>query len=354
MLHNQNVLVVMSLVVLTILCQVDSAVSGTWVSKADMPTARAGACAAVVNGKIYVIGGGTDFLNLDPMIVEVYDPATDKWEKIPGGPEKGRIFCSASVVNGKIYVIGGAASGTALAIVEEYDPTTNTWTRKSDMPTARASLATAVVDGKIYAIGGTSNPRSRFSNLATVEMYDPMTDSWTDKVDMPTARMGLVASTVNGKIYAIKGFINEDRHVSTTEEYDPVADKWQSRSELAERKVFAAAAEVNGKIYVVGGALFVTVNSSAEEYDPEEDTWKMIDPLQTPREAPAAAAVNGKIYVFGGCTSAMNTTTTIVPSLASVEEYDTGYTPPKEPMGNQDIKLKNKLTATWGEIKNGN
>ena len=30
----------------------------------------------------------------------------------------------------------------------------DTWTRKADMPTARMLLSTSVVDGKIYAIGG--------------------------------------------------------------------------------------------------------------------------------------------------------------------------------------------------------
>jgi N-acetylneuraminic acid mutarotase len=65
---------------------------------------------------------------------------------------------STAVVNGKIYVIGGLTVNDALSTVEEYNPVTDTWTKKADMPTPRGGLSTAVVDGKIYAIGGRNCP----------------------------------------------------------------------------------------------------------------------------------------------------------------------------------------------------
>lgn len=64
---------------------------------------------------------------------------------------------SSAVVDGKIYVVGGnggAANDVAYANVEAYDPTTNTWTRKTGMPTARTLPAAVTVDGKIYVMGG--------------------------------------------------------------------------------------------------------------------------------------------------------------------------------------------------------
>jgi hypothetical protein len=100
--------------------------------------------------------------------------------------------------------------------VEEYDPATDTWTRKADMPTAREALSTSVVNGKIYAIGGVTTSGSY---LSTVEEYDPATDIWTRKADMPTAREAPSTSMVNGRIYAIGGWVS--RAISTVEEYDP-------------------------------------------------------------------------------------------------------------------------------------
>ncbi len=76
------------------------------------------------------------------------------------------------MVNGKIYVIGGgvwgAGWGPGLSTVEVYDPLTNTWSRSADMPTARLRFSAGVVNGIVYAIGGITE-RTLFS---TVEAYD--------------------------------------------------------------------------------------------------------------------------------------------------------------------------------------
>ena len=75
------------------------------------------------------------------------------------------------------------------------------WIRKADMPTKRFGVSSAEVDGKIFVIGGSQSGK----RLATVEVYDPATDTWEAGVDMPTARSGHASTTVKGKIYAIGG-----------------------------------------------------------------------------------------------------------------------------------------------------
>ncbi|MHC4439988.1 MAG: Kelch repeat-containing protein, partial [Planctomycetota bacterium] len=79
------------------------------------------------------------------------------WTQIDNSPTP-RLAPTSAVVNGKIYIIGGWTSepdAIGISTVDEYDPASNTWTRKADMPTARSSSpSSAVVDGKIYVIGG--------------------------------------------------------------------------------------------------------------------------------------------------------------------------------------------------------
>ena len=119
----------------------------------------------------------------------------------------GRFYFSTDVVNEKIYAIGLAAT------VEEYDQKTDTWRKKSDVPTARESsggLSTSVVNGEIYVIG----------HEPTVRAYSPATDKWTKKADIPTVRSYLSTSVVNGKIYAIGGSPGRVA-LSTVEEYTP-------------------------------------------------------------------------------------------------------------------------------------
>ncbi len=63
------------------------------------------------------------------------------------------LFGMALAPNGKFYAIGGIASSpccSALGVNEEYDPSTDTWTTKTNMPTARKQLVVATgLNGKI-------------------------------------------------------------------------------------------------------------------------------------------------------------------------------------------------------------
>jgi N-acetylneuraminic acid mutarotase len=132
----------------------------------------------------------------------------DTWTKKADMPTA-RGFLSTSELNGTIYAIGGWDGTRALSTVEEYDPMTDTWTRKADMLFPKNGLSTSVVNGKIYAIGGADGSPAggagaTYSNV--VEEYDPVADTWTRKADMPTSRMGLSTSVVNGVIYAIGGY----------------------------------------------------------------------------------------------------------------------------------------------------
>ncbi|MBM3237095.1 sigma-70 family RNA polymerase sigma factor [Candidatus Poribacteria bacterium] len=310
---------------------------GKWTKKADMPTARGIFSASVVNGKIYAIGGTQNLVG--PIsTVEEYDPAADKWTKKADMPTARQSF-STSVVDGKIYAIGGW-SGPFHTTVEEYDPATDRWTKKADMPTARSELSTSVVNGKIYAIGG-----GRPGGLSTVEEYNPATDKWTKKADMPTARASLSTSVVNGKIYAIGGSVTAvwpgpGPDFSTVEEYDPATDKWTKKTDMPTARFSFSTSVVNGKIYAIGGMRDqIPPFSTVEEYDSVADKWAKKADMPTARVGLSTSTVNGKIYAIGGITAGFVATST-------VEEYDPGF-------AGQGIDMEGKLPATWGRMKAG-
>lgn len=175
--------------------------SNPWSTKAPMPTARRLFSASVVHGKIYAIGG-TESNILQPLgIVEEYDPTTNTWDTTKTPMPTPRILFTTSTVDGIIYVIG---SGPFNRTVEAYDPVIDNWTTKADMPTARAALSSTVVNGKIYVMGGTHPPN--YPALKVLEVYDPMTNTWDPtKAEMLHGRWGAAACAVNGKIYVIGG-----------------------------------------------------------------------------------------------------------------------------------------------------
>jgi RNA polymerase sigma factor (sigma-70 family) len=310
---------------------------GAWRQRSDMPTARymLGTCA--VDGRIYAMGG-TD-QNQAFATIEVYDPATDTWTRKADMPAGRGLDGAVCAVNGKIYIIGGwpnPKAGTVLNEVKEYDPKTEKWTKKSDMPTKRAHLALCVVKGKIYAIGG-------FITMdvftSAVEEYDPETDTWTKKADMSTDRAAFAAAAVNGKIYAIGGNTGKwlvGPYLSTVEEYDPVTDIWTKKADMPIERFELAASALNGKIYVVGGGSEGRSQSTVWEYDPITDTWREVADMPTRRASLSSAVVDGKIYAIGGYGPGL------VP-LPTVEEYD--------PEGLQAVSSQGKLPTKWGEVK---
>jgi N-acetylneuraminic acid mutarotase len=169
------------------------------------------------------------------------------------------------VVNGLLYAVGGEDTATIsypsyMPTVEAYNPTTDTWTAKAPMPTARAGLAVGVIDGVLYALGGGCEGIARGNPMPTVEAYDPDTDSWTTRAAMPTVSCGgLSAGVVKGILYTVAG---DGPGQSALLAYDPATDLWSRKTSMpvqrpccrgASPRWGAAAGVANNTLYVVGG-----------------------------------------------------------------------------------------------------
>ncbi|MCH8294314.1 hypothetical protein IH992_24800, partial [Candidatus Poribacteria bacterium] len=298
--------------------------------------------AAAVDGKIYVIGGWNQTGKLST--VEEYDPTTDTWTRKADMPTA-RKGMATSVVNGKIYAFGGSTVVQAppglLTTVEEYDPATNTWTKKEDMPSKRFGAAAVAVDGKIYVIGGWA---AGF-HTSVVEMYDPATDTWQKRANVPRGLGNTGFASVDGKIYLFGG--SADVVLSTTYEYDPVTDKWTQKANIPAPRLLLPASALDGKIYLIGGDTHGGggPTTSVLVYDPATDTWTDGTEMQTARGSLATVVVDGKIYAIGGHTGI--TWGNIGTVFATVEEY----TPEGLESTTTAVSPQGKLTTTWGEIK---
>ena len=78
----------------------------------------------------------------------------------------------AAAVGNKIYTF--LANNTY-----EYDTDTNVWTKKANNPLSRDHGAAVNVDGKIYVLGGMTSKKN--------QIYNPITDSWSNGADLPSA-----------------------------------------------------------------------------------------------------------------------------------------------------------------------
>jgi N-acetylneuraminic acid mutarotase len=227
-----------------------------------MDSARVGLAAATgADGLIYIAGGHlTGYLKT----FQVFNPKTGVWATLPSMPTARCCLGLATGGDGRIYAIGGfnndpSGAFQAVGAVEAYDPATQTWATVASMPTARGGLAVASANGRIYAIGG----RTWFSNtcpcgepVATVDVYDPGTDTWVAAAPMPTAREGLAAVTAKGLIYAIGGYgaPTFQAGMATVEVYNPASETWATGPSLSQPRYNAAAAAIGDAIYVIGGS----------------------------------------------------------------------------------------------------
>jgi len=299
------------------------AYSGAWTPKASAPTNMGSAC--VVNGKIYVVGGSTNYSLADLANCQVYDPATNTWDiKAPMPTARG--FLSSAAVGGLVYAMGGGYP-VAKRAVEAYDPVTNSWTSKANLLSPRLGAHAAVVNGIIYNIGGNYNENN-------CEAYDTATNTWTAKAPVPGSGGALSVIAYNGVIYAFGGSTYPPWAArSNVYAYDPQADAWTPKRSMPTPRFALQTYLVNGKIYALGGSRGENnVLSTMEVYDPVSDTWETKPGIPVAIGWLTGAVVNDKIYVIGG-SSDWSTT------KLSVWEYDPAF--------HKDIAAGD-VSGTWG------
>ena len=258
------------------------------------------------NGKIYVFGGYTGVLITT---LEIYDPATNSWSYGNPMPVGDRGMGYAIDNNGYIYSF--SALGESFSY--RYNPVTDTWTQINEPPQAHLWQAAATLgnDGRIYLIGGEGSGASDPLNL--VQIYNPATNSWTTGSPMPTARYGLgVVKGPGGFIYAIGGRNSsaDGAELDVVEVYDPVTNTWSSAAPMpTPRWQFATSVGSDGKIYTIGGKMKYYNHEGpfydvVEIYDPVTNSWETGPAYPMEVGEMNAARMNNQIFVTGGSNGA--------------------------------------------------
>jgi N-acetylneuraminic acid mutarotase len=186
-------------------------IENAWSRGADMPTSRAALTANFINGTLYAVGGtNEDASALD--IVEAYNPSNNTWTTNIDQMPTARQHLSSAVVDDKLYVIGGRGPSTDPSSTERFDPKLGNWTILDDMPSKRSGLAAAAVGDNIYIFGGESSSHVFNNN----EKYSVRTGNWTSQIPLPTPRHGLGAAVIDNDIYLIGGGLEAGRSSPAT------------------------------------------------------------------------------------------------------------------------------------------
>ncbi len=250
-----------------------------------------------VNDRIYTLGGNKSGT------FEVYDLKAEKWASLVQLSSP-RFFGGGTTILNSIYFVGGIdVTGKNYATVEKYNIDKDKWSicRSLSAPTSR--LAVVSCAGKIYAIGGLKGPDDRNSiNSNTLEEYDAETDLWIFRKNMPTPRHGHSAIAVNNKILVIGGYTYSGNYMVPTgivEEYNPATDEWTKKADMPTARGFLGVVAIDKFIYAIAGRVRLE-KGPVEQYDYIKNVWIKLESLPLQRNRFGITAIKNNVYIVGG------------------------------------------------------
>jgi hypothetical protein len=292
-----------------------------WSRVADMAAARQISPAVTLpSGKVLLTDGGT---------AELYDPASETFSST-GAPTVDRNFGASGTLlrNGKVlFAGGGGLISTAVGSAELYDPATGTFTPTGDMSDRRSGhTATLLADGRVLVTGGSLNGFPEAA-LASAEIYDPATGTFTPTGSMATPRQEHTATLLrDGRVLITGGYTGDARLGQRTAElYDPATGTFTPTPTnlTTGRGHHTATTLPDGRVLIAGGFTQFPGQGvdSAELYDPATGTFTPTGAMHDLRGWHTATLLNnGTVLVAGGFTAFPFTGQT----LASAETYDPG------------------------------
>jgi hypothetical protein len=296
-----------------------SVIANAWVSTGSMSTAREYHTATLLpSGTVLAVGGGSFLLGLAS--AETYNPNTGIWT-LTGSLASARTYHTATLLRNGTVLVSGGLNDLALAGAELYDTTAGTWSVTGSMSTTRwLHTATLLPDGTVLAVGGSGGPNST-TTLASAEIYNPATGNWTVTGSMSTVRYGHTATLLpNGMVLVSGGndvsLSDGGPALASAEIYNPATGTWTLTGSMSTARYSHTATLLpNGTVLVNGGGTgngYQTILSSAEIYNPATGTWAPTGSMTMGRYAHTTNLLpSGKLLVAGGAGL-----------LASAEIYD--------------------------------
>jgi N-acetylneuraminic acid mutarotase len=312
---------------------------GTWTEAPGLTSIRGTTTAVVLDdGTVLAAGGGVGAIALDA--AEVFDPEASTWRQVAPLAEARRGHQAVVLDDGRVLVAGGLANGVPLASAETYDPVADAWSPAGTMSVPRLGhTLTVLANGRVMAAGGSALESDEVAGggqtirtVATTEIFDPTTGTWSPAAEMATPRFEHTATLLgDGRVFMVGGLgpagegAEQDLPLRSTEFYDPAADAFVRSTDLAEGRANHAAALLNENAVIVSGGTSgesgdISVASS-EVFDNRAATWTTVGAMGTPRTGHTATALeDGRVLVAGGETVRRGSRR----SLTSAEVFEFG------------------------------
>jgi Galactose oxidase, central domain/Kelch motif len=293
--------------------------SGSWTPTGSMVEAREGHTATLLpDGHVLVAGGYGDS---DPLAsAELYDPSSGIWTATGNMATPRQDHTATLLPDGKVLVTGGVPGGgrDTLASAELYDPRSGEWTTTGSMLKARyGHTATLLPDGSVLVAGGFGSYSSigSIGPLTSAERYDPGSGTWTSTGGMAMGRAGYTATLLRDGTVLVAGgtcHLSGGCVLASAEVYDHSSGSWTVTGTMAGvRGGHSATLLPDGKVLVAGGGNGSCAEpapscpsaglASAELYDPRSRSWTATASMIGVRGGNTATLLpDGTVLVVGG------------------------------------------------------
>jgi len=266
---------------------------------------------------VYSVSGSSDFYYCKDFWE--YDPATDTWTKKADFPGTERDFAVGFSIGNKGYVGLGYSysnsqhSETYFKDFWEYDPATDTWTQKTDFPGHERRDAVGFSIGiKGYAGFGYYHIINNYYCKDFWE-YDSETDTWTQKADLPgMERCSAIGFSIGANGYIGTGYTDDSVQfnglLKDFWEYNPITDIWVQKADFGGMgRCHAIGFSIGAKGYIGTGCGENNFKKDLWEYDTLTDTWTQKANLpDTERVDAIGFSIGAKGYMGTGCFSEMD------------------------------------------------
>ena len=278
-----------------------------WHSASDGPIARLEAPALVVDGRVVVFGGFKSGLAALTR-VDAYDPSSDSWSTVTDMPTA---VTHAGIArdNREVWIAGGFLGnhpGTVVDDVWVYDVDADTWNTGPTLPAPRGSGGLFRLGRNLHFVGGVDVDRDTDRDDHWILDLDAPS-VWTIGAPLPVARNHFGTIAVGGRGYVIGGQFRHDsgpQDVALVHAFDPVTG-WSQVADLPfprshfEPGTFA----LNGGFAIAGGranTIGLAAVPDLTSYDPIANSWTARAPLPTPLLAPVVQLSGTEIVLHGG------------------------------------------------------
>lgn len=150
-----------------------------WEPKPKLKTERGLHCMVAYRDRLYCIGGNnkTNGARRDVLSTEMFDTQTEQWTDV-APLFAGQSEAGAALVEGKIYVVGGHTwrERKDVRTVACYDPVRDAWVKAVDFPEALTSVACCALRIPATLLSDLSQQPQRYSNNSNIMQIDEEMD----------------------------------------------------------------------------------------------------------------------------------------------------------------------------------